>query len=249
MVEGTIRGTVRAMVERVADTLFPWACVGCGVRADSPLCGECLGRVRWIAEPCCLTCGLPFPSRPSRLCGRCLEEPAAFRRLRALACYGPSDESRDPLGIALRGLKYAGRRALARPLSALLADRFPYAGDRFDVVAPVPLHLERLRTRGFNQALLLAREPARRFGLPLDAGLLERSRPTPAQVGLSERERRRNVRSAFALRSGRSVEGKRILLIDDVCTSTATVQACAHLLRQRGAASVDVLVASRALPH
>jgi ComF family protein len=249
MLEATIRGTVRAMVEGVADTLFPWACVACGVRADSPLCRECLSRVRWIAEPCCSTCGLPFASPPSRLCGRCLEEPPTFRRLRALACYGTSNEARDPLGIALRALKYAGRRALARSLSALLAERFPYPGERFDVVAPVSLHLERLRTRGFNQALLLARDPARRFGLPLDAGLLKKSRATPAQVGLSERERRSNVRSAFALRSGRSVEGKRVLLVDDVCTSTATVQACAHLLRQHGADSVDVLVASRALPH
>ena len=143
----------------------------------------------------------------------------------------------------------AGRRALAPSLSALLADRFPYPGERFDVVAPVPLHLERLRARGFNQALLLAREPARRFGLPLDPALLVRSRSTPAQVGLSERARRSNVRSAFAVRFGRSVDGKRVLLVDDVCTSTATVRACAHLLRQHGAASVDVLVASRALPH
>jgi ComF family protein len=234
------------MVEGVGDTLFPWACVG-GARADSPLCSACLNRVRWIAEPCCSTWGLPFATPPSRLCARCLEEPAAFRRLRALACYGASDEARDPLG--LRALKYAGGRAFARSLSALLAERFPYAGERFDVVTPVRLHLERLRTRGFNQALLLAREPGRLFGLPRDAGLLERSPPTPAQVGLSERERRRNVRAAFALRSGRSVEGKRVLLVDDVCTSTATVRACAHVLRQRGAASVDVLVASRALPH
>jgi ComF family protein len=249
MLEATITGAVRAIVEGVANTLFPWACVGCGVRADSPLCHECLSRVRWIAEPCCSSCGLPFATPPSRLCGRCLEDPPPFRRLRAVACYGASDEARDPFGLALRGLKYAGRRALARSLSALLADRYPYPGERFDVAAPVPLHLERLRSRGFNQALLLAREPARRFGLPLDAGLLVRSRATPPQVGLSERARRGNVRSAFALRSGRSVNGKRVLLVDDVCTSTATVRACAYLLRQRGAESVDVLVASRALLH
>ena len=237
------------MLEGVADALFPWACVGCGAGADSPLCPECLGRVRWIAEPCCSTCGLPFPTRPSRLCERCLKDPPPFRRLRAVACYGPSEEARDPLGIALRALKYGGRRALARSLSTLLADRFPYPGERFDVAAPVPLHVERLRARGFNQALLLAREPARRLGAPLDAGLLVRSRPTPSQVGLGERARRTNVRSAFALRPGRSVADKRVLLVDDVCTSTATVRACAHLLRRCGAESVDVLVASRALPH
>ncbi len=131
----------------------------------------------------------------------------------------------------------------------LLAERFPLPWERFDVVAPVPLHIDRLRSRGFNQALLLAREPARRLGLPLDGDLMLRSRPTPPQVGLSERDRRRNVRHAFTLRPGRSVEGKHVLLVDDVCTSTATARACARLLRDRGASCVDVVVVSRALPH
>jgi ComF family protein len=247
--KGTISGAVRAMAEGVADSLFPWACVSCESPADSALCRNCLARVRWIAEPCCLACGLPLGSPPSRPCGRCLKEPPPFRRLRAVACYGASDEDHDPLGIALRALKYAGRRALAPALSTLLADRFPFFSEQFDVVAPVPLHIDRLRSRGFNQALLLAREPARRLGSPLDGGLMLRVRATPPQVGLGERAREDNVRFAFALRSGRSVEGKRVLLVDDVCTSTATVRACARALRDQGATSVDVIVLSRALPR
>jgi ComF family protein len=237
------------MAEGVADALFPWACVGCGSPAEAALCSGCLARVRWIREPCCSVCGLPLASPPGRPCGRCLADPPAFRRLRAIACYRPSDEDRDPLGIALRALKYTGRRALARSLSALLAERFPYSSERFDVVAPVPLHIDRLRERGFNQAFLLAREPARRYDLPLDGGLMLRSRPTPPQVGLTERERQGNVRLAFVLRAGRAVEGKHVLLVDDVCTSTATARACARALRDGGASCVDVLVVSRALPH
>src|SRR5262249_12441810 len=108
---------------------------------------------------------------------------------------------------------------------------------------------ERLRGRGFNQALLLAREPARRFGLPVDPALMVRGRSTPPQVGLEEGGRWRNVRRAFALRAGRRVDGCRILLVDDVCTSTATVDACASLLAREGAAPVDVVVVARALLH
>jgi ComF family protein len=245
----TIPRAVRAIARRVADQLFPWFCVGCQVPADGALCSACLSRIRWIGEPWCPQCGLPLASGPSHPCGRCATDPPAFARLRAIACYRPADEERDPLGLALRGLKYGGRRALAPTLSTLLAERFPFERCAHDVAAPVPLHVDRLRTRGFNQALLLARAPARRFGLRIDGGLLTRVRDTPPQVGLAEAERRGNVRQAFTLRPGRSVEGLRVLLVDDVCTSTATARACATVLRERGAASVDVLALARALPH
>lgn len=239
---------LRAIAHRVLDQVFPWVCVGCEGAANFALCDRCLAGIRWIKEPICPRCGLPLASPPSHLCGRCVARPAAFSRLRAIAGYRSSEE-RDPLGVALRALKYAGRRALAQPLSTLLADRFPFDPCGYDRIAPVPLHLERLRSRGFNQALLLAREPARRFALPVDPALMVRVRSTPPQVGLDEAERRRNVRQAFALRAGRRVDGCRILLVDDVCTSTATVDACASLLIDEGAASVDVLVVARALLH
>lgn len=244
----TIRLALRAMAHRLLDQLFPWVCVGCERAANFALCDRCLAGIRWITEPLCPRCGLPLASPPSHLCGRCLARPPAFSRLRAIACYRPSEE-RDPLGIALRALKYAGRRALGQPLSTLLADRFPFDPSGYDLIAPVPLHLERLRSRGFNQALLLAREPGRRFGLSVDPGLIVRVRSTPPQVGLDEAGRRRNVRRAFALRAGRTVGGCRILLVDDVCTSTATAEACANLLVDEGAASVDVVVVARALLH
>jgi ComF family protein len=244
----SIGTALRTIAHRVLDQVFPWTCVGCEGAANFALCDRCLTAIRWIKDPFCPRCGLPLASGPGHLCGRCLARPPAFSRLRAIACYRPSEE-RDPLGVALRALKYGRRRALAQPLSMLLADRFPLDPSDYDVVAPVPLHLERLRGRGFNQALLLAREPARRFALPVDPALMVRVRSTPPQVGLDEAERRRNVRRAFALTVGRRVEGSRILLVDDVCTSTATVDACASVLAQEGAASIDVLVVARALLH
>jgi ComF family protein len=223
--------------------------VSCQTPADRALCDACTSRIRWIREPWCPQCGLPLASPPNHPCDRCATDLPAFARLRAVARYRPKDEERDPLGLALRALKYSGRRALAPSLSMLLAERFPFERGSHDVVAPVPLHVDRLRARGFNQALLLARGPARRFGLRLDPALLTRVRDTPPQVGLTEAERRSNVRRAFALRPGRSVKGLRVLLVDDVCTSTATARACAAVLRGQGAASVDVLVAARALAH
>jgi ComF family protein len=244
----TIQIALRTIAHRVLDQVFPWTCAGCQEAASFALCDRCLAGIRWIKEPICPRCGLPLASPPSHVCGRCLDRPPAFSKLRAIACYRPSEES-DPLGVSLRALKYAGRRALAQPLSTLLADRFPFDPSAYDLIAPVPLHLERLRTRGFNQALLLAREPARRFALPVDPALMVRVRSTLPQVGLDEADRRRNVRRAFALRAGRRVEGFRILLVDDVSTSTATVDECASLLAHEGAASVDVLVVARALLH
>ncbi len=169
--------------------------------------------------------------------------------MRAAAHYRGSEEDRDPLGTALRALKYARRRALATTLGEILADALPFAADEHDRIAPVPLHRERLRERGFNQAALLARPLARRTGALLDLGLLLRTRPTPPQVGLGELERRRNLRGAFALRPGRDVRGLRVLLVDDVCTSGATADACARVLVEAGASAVDVVTLAHTRTH
>jgi len=242
------RVVLRRLARGLLDRLFPWACVHCDARAPAALCSRCLGEVRWIDRACC-RCGLPMAGPSNHACGRCLEDPPSFRALRALVCYRAEHEGEDPIGRALRALKYARRRALAASLADILADRFPFDARELDVIVPVPLHLHRLRERGFNQALLLAKGPARRFGLLLDAGMLERVRSTPPQVGLGQRERRTNLRGAFALGAGRRIIGARVLLVDDVCTSGATADACAKVLLGGGARSVDVVAMARALPH
>ena len=231
------------------DQLFPWSCASCTAPARAAICDRCLDSVRWLEEPWCPRCGLPLASPPSHVCTRCAADPPAFERLRAVACYRADREDDDPIGRSLRALKYGRRRALAASLSTILADRFPFSPGDFDRLAPVPLHVARLRERGFNQALLLARAPARRFGMPLDAMLLERVRATPPQVGLGLAERRGNLRGAFRVRAGRSVAGARVLLMDDVSTSGATADACAAALLDAGARSVDVLALARTLPH
>jgi len=248
-IAATAKRVLRLVARRVLDRLFPWMCVHCGESAASALCDRCLASARWIEGPACPRCGLPLASPPSHLCGRCLAAPPSFRRLRALVTYRADREDEDPVGAALRALKYGRRRALAASLSELVAERFPFEAVELDLAVPVPLHVTRLRDRGFNQALLLAREPARRFGISIDARLLERTRPTPPQVGLGHRERRANLRGAFAVRPGRTVAGARILLVDDVCTSGATADACASALLSRGAASVDVVTLARTVLH
>jgi len=116
-----------------------------------------------------------------------------------------------------------------------------------DLLVPVPLHLRRLRWRGFNQALLLTRPLAQRCGARLDPFVLARTRPTSPQVGLDEAARRRNIAGAFAVRDPAVVRRRSVLLIDDVYTTGATVEECARVLRRAGASRVDVLVLARAV--
>lgn len=200
----------------------------------------------------CPVCGLPFRTLadaptggPSdHPCARCLRHPPHFRRARARAIYRP-DADQDPLRHALHRYKYGRDVSLAPLLGGLLHDMAPTPGD-VDLVVPVPLHLARLRWRGFNQAQLLAAPLARAAGLRIDPHVLARVRPTTPQVGLPERERRSNVRGAFAVRDAGRVAGRRLLLVDDVYTTGATVNECARVLRRAGARSVDVLVLARA---
>lgn len=234
------------MVRRIADLLFPWTCLGCERDAREPVCHDCLARVAWTGDAACIRCGLPFASGPPHPCSRCLERPPRFDRARALVRYVVRAEGEDPVGRAIRALKYGHRRGVAGFLSRLLVERFPYAPDEHDVVVPVPLDLARLRDRGFNQALLLGRGVARSLGRTVEPRALERIRPTRAQVELDERERRANLRGAVRVRRAEAVDGRRVLLVDDVLTTGATADACADALRRAGAAAIDVLVVARA---
>jgi ComF family protein len=182
-----------------------------------------------------------FPVREGvdHLCGPCQTEPPPFDRARAAALY----DEEGPSGRAIKSLKY-GRRLemlpvmqhwLKRPLCLELVREA-------DLLAPVPLHPSRLRRRGFNQSLLLAQAFPEAH---LERELLIRVRPTPPQTGLNSKERRENVKGAFAVPRPELVKGKRILLIDDVFTTGATVRECAKVLRKAGANRVDILTVAR----
>jgi ComF family protein len=191
------------------------------------------------AEFFCVTCRTPFQNAfPLDADGRCALCRFGLRGFDAAYCFGAYE---GVLRELIHLYKYGRVKTLARPLGALLAAALPRE-ERFDAVTPVPLHWRRQWQRGFNQSELLARGIARRCGIPV-IHALKRVRPTVAQAGLSNTGRRQNVAAAF--RPRRTVEGKRILLIDDVMTTGSTAAACALALKRAGAAKVSLLTVAR----
>jgi ComF family protein len=150
----------------------------------------------------------------------------------------------SPLATAVQALKYRGRRIVAQALGDLLAERYPFTSDV--LLVPVPLHVRRLRERGYNQALLLARALGRARALPVRPAVLARTRATRGQPGLGAGARRRNLAEAFTVVDAAAVRSRRIVLVDDVLTTGATADACAAALLAAGASRVDVYTAGRA---
>jgi ComF family protein len=152
----------------------------------------------------------------------------------------------SPLREAIHLFKYGRKVALAAPLSRLIIDQFP-ACESFDMVIPVPLHIDRLREREFNQSLLLADRIGHHFGLRVSCTALVRIRPSPQQTALRRKERLKNLRGVFTVPHPPSISGKRILLIDDVLTTGTTVNECAKALRKAGSSDVYVLTLGRTM--
>jgi ComF family protein len=165
---------------------------------------------------------------------------AGARGFDAAYCFGSYEGTLREL---IHLFKYGRMKPLARTLGANLVSALP-RDQRFDVVVPMPLHWRRQWQRGFNQAELLARRTARSYGIPV-SNAVRRIRSTAAQAGLSNAQRRENVAGAFQLRNRRAIEGRRVLLIDDVMTTGATASACALALKRGGAAAVTLLALAR----
>ncbi len=212
-----------------------------GRAQSSGLSAEAWTKVAFIAEPLCDGCGAPFEYDPGERCAACLARPRAFARARAAVLY--DDASRD----LILQFKHADRTDLARLLSGWVSRAADDLLAEADAVAPVPLHRSRLLARRYNQAAEIARPLARRHGLSFLPDTLVRSKRTESQAGKSGSGRRRNVAGAFAVPPGRRkrVEGRRILLIDDVLTTGATAEACARALLAAGASAVDLAVVAR----
>lgn len=239
----------------LVDWLYPPRCRACGERIHGPdrefFCAACRTRLQLILPPLCQICGRPFPDAGGgdHTCGVCLARPPVFGRARAWARYPREEAQDDPLRRVVQKFKYGRKVSLGKPLGRLLARGCEaFLGElEADWIVPVPLHPQRLRWRGFNQSLLLARQVSRAYGVPLDPFILQRCRPTPPQTLFPEEERRKNMRGAFALDPDRSVRDKRILLVDDVYTSGATANECSRTLKKNGAREVYVLTLARAV--
>ncbi|HOD35287.1 MAG TPA: ComF family protein [Syntrophales bacterium] len=240
---------MKTILRGLADILFPPACVVCETILEADLhhsfCPACFSEIRFINPPLCPRCGLPYftEAASDHPCGDCLSKKQYFTSVRSLGVYETS------LLKTIQRFKYQGSLHAGEALGSLMAVWCHQAFDvgEYDVIMPVPLHLQRLRERGFNQSLVLARAMARRFSVELDFMTLRRTASTAPQTGLKKEERARNVRGAFKLENGHRVKGKKVLLIDDVYTTGSTVRECARILTTGGAGRVGVLTLARAL--
>ena len=243
----------RAALDAVVSVLLPAPCRICGATLTDanriPICTSCFASIEPIVDPMCSCCGRPFELAPEvekapELCRLCRANFYAFERARSFAYYN------DALAGAIVLLKYEEVTRLGHWFAERLAEVIRKAGEEFqaDAVVPVPLHPDRQRERGYNQAELIARPLARRLGLKLGSYLLMRTKPRPAQLVLSRSEHWKSVRGAYATRRGVRVDKLRILLVDDVLTTGATLDACSRVLKKAGAASVLGLTVARVVP-
>ncbi|TAJ98767.1 MAG: ComF family protein [Candidatus Manganitrophaceae bacterium] len=235
-------------LQKLLHLIYPRACIHCNLplaegRSNLPFCPGCWGTLRLQTGPHCPICATPFSSpsallhSPDHHCGECREHPPAFSR--AITPYAYEGVLAD----AIQRFKYQKQTSLADPLARLWVETLTTAP--FDRVTAIPLHPARLRTREFNQSLLLAQKIARLIRVPLLIDGLSRSRDTLPQVGLSRKEREQNVRRAFYLSNPIPIREKRILLVDDVYTTGATLREGAKTLLKGGAKEVIVAAIAR----
>jgi ComF family protein len=220
------------------DWLLPPVCVLCG-RAGSEghdICHACAAELPWLQNGC-RRCAIPLPQEG--ICGACLKKPPAFDS--AFAAF----EYDAPADSLIQGLKFNARLYNARLLGEVMARRLQECGvERPQLLIPVPLHARRLRERGFNQALELARPLARTLELPLRPEICRRLRATPPQTGLDAKARRRNLKGVFEVKPIAGIS--HVAIVDDVMTTGSTVGAMARALKRAGVARVDVWICARA---
>jgi len=235
---------MRRLGRGALDLLFPPLCAACRTPVTDPhsLCAGCWRALSFLDGPCCSRCGYPFDFDPGgeALCGACLAKPPSYDRARAVLRY--DDKSRD----LILALKRADRLDLVPAFAKWLARAGREMLVEADVIVPVPLHPMRLWSRRFNQSGVLAHELARLSGRRSDPFALARVRQTPSQGQMpSAKARRRNVHGAFRIGRPEAVLGKKVLLIDDVFTTGATIEACAKALKRAKADTIFVLTLAR----
>lgn len=246
-----VRKFGRNFLSKGVSLLYPTTCAICNNKSHNHFCPECWDKIEFLKPPLCPKCGRPFSSdislsrSPDHLCSECREIKTYFDKAIAIGSYDGT------LAESIHFFKYRGKKGLGCPLGRIMAEYigsnpslFPHSSL---VVLPVPLHLKRLREREFNQSLLLAKEISRAFRIPLIPDNLQRVRWTKPQIELKGEERLMNVKGAFEVKDPKDIEGKSLLLIDDVYTTGATVRECSKVLKKAGAEKVYVLTLARVI--
>jgi len=226
---------LRTAAHWALDFALPPRCAGCGtiVGEVHSFCPDCWKQIDFLGDSGCSTCGIPLQSTEMTTCAACLAQPPPIARTRAAVAY--DDLSR---GLAIR-LKYGRKVAIARTMARYMAPLVEASGQ--PILVPVPLHRFRLWQRGFNQSALVAREMARRLSLSSDPFLIRRTKRTAPLKGMSAAQRRKTVAGAFRVPDAQSVEGRHVILIDDVLTTGSTAEACARGLKRAGAARIELI--------
>ena len=237
--------TLKAASQLVLDLLYPRSCQHCGASADGTrfFCWECLSDFHYVQPPFCSCCGDPVPGHIDHeyLCVFCARRTPHFAGARSAIRY------EGAAGLAIRAVKYQSATWLIPDLCGFLEACLltHYGLLPFDGLCYVPLHPAKRRERGFNQAKLLAEGLSRRCSIPLREGVLRRLRVTGSQTHLTAAQRISNVAGVFHVARAEKVKGARLILIDDVMTTGATVNECARVLKKAGAESVHVLTVAR----
>lgn len=238
-----------AALNDVSDVIFPPQCMGCAEilhpQNGKLFCPACKEKIRFITGSLCPVCGTTFSNSPAEnhLCGNCLENKTYFSCARAVVSY------ETIILHAIHQFKYGNNISVGALLASFMADfSFPDVDfTDYSLIVPVPLHIKRLRQRGFNQSLILARALAKKWQIPVNFSLLKRHKFTETQTGMNKTERKQNIKGAFEVRDKENIAGKNIIIVDDVYTTGATVNECAKILIKAGAQKVTVLTLARVL--
>ena len=229
-------GWLRQLQNEVIDLFFPRECIGCG-KIDDFICIQCARKLPRLVPPLCPKCGKPEPS--GHLCYECWGKSSNIDSVYSVFVFDGT------MRQAVHSLKYHNLRAIAECLGKYMASYYLSNSLNGNILVPVPLHENRIRERGYNQSILLAREISRIVGIPVNDKLIKRTRDCVSQARTKNvEERRRNMENAFSPISD-SISGMEIILIDDVCTSGATLEACAAVLKKAGANHVTGFTLAR----
>ena len=247
--KGNIAGKVLRGFRKILDFVFPQNCISCDGKIkleDHFLCAPCRGDIGFIRQPYCFQCGVPadlsyaYPHEEF-VCGDCRQNPFYFDRARSLGFYD------TVLRTTIHHFKYRKQMGVLAEMDLLLEKYFaenPGFCQGF-TVSPIPLHFNKMKERGFDQAFLIARQVARVLKLPLEGGLLWRVKATSPQATMTRMERALNIKGAFEVNRPELVAGKNILLVDDVFTTGATVNEATKILKKKGAGKVHVFTLGR----